>query len=393
MTYDSIMIHYGELSTKGYNKKQFIKQLLDNVRVALKPFGVESRGDRDHIYVALNGANAETVLARLQEISGIQKMSLITRVDAEISAMQEAALSLMRQEEGATFKVEVRRADKTFPLDSYGVARAIGGYLLTHEIKKTVDVHAPEVTLHVNIREEGCYLSCHEYPGLGGYPLGMNGKVTLLLSGGIDSPVAAYALLRRGIKIECLHFASPPYTQAAVIDKLKDLLIQLNTYQADIRLDVVPFTKLQEAIYKYVPEPYCITIMRRMMMRIAVLVAKKRKALALATGESIGQVASQTLESLDVINEVTNFPILRPLAVEDKLSIIETSKRIGTYDISIRPYEDCCTIFKPKKPKTKPRLDECLEYEASWDYAPMVEECANNLTTYYLSEGKEIFPK
>lgn len=246
-------------------------------------------------------------------------------------------------------------------------------------------MHTPEGKLKILINDNEAYLSLHDYPGLGGYPLGMNGKVTLLLSGGIDSPVAAFSLIRRGIKIECLHFASPPYTSASVIDKLQDILKELNEFQMDIKLQIVPFTKLQEEIYKYVAEPYCITIMRRMMMRIGTEVAKRNNALAVATGESIGQVASQTLESIQVINEVTNFPILRPLATMDKLSIIDASKKINTYEISIRPYEDCCTIFKPKRPKTKPRLDECLKYEEKFDYKSLIEEAVDNLETIYIS--------
>ena len=211
------------------------------------------------------------------------------------------------------------------------------------------------------------------------------GKATMLLSGGIDSPVAAYSLLRRGIKIECVHFASPPYTSEAVIDKLKDILYLLTPYQSDIRLDVVPFTKIQEAIYEHVPEPYCITIMRRMMVRIAAKLASSRGSLAIASGESIGQVASQTLESMQVINEVTSFPFLRPLCVNDKVDVIDKAKEIGTFDISIRPFEDCCTIFKPRHPKTKPDLAHCLRYEALFDYEKMIEEAINGISPIFVS--------
>lgn len=393
MNYDSLMIHYGELSTKGNNRKQFIQCLLHNVRSALKKYGVNVHGDHDHIYVDLQGKDYEPVLSRVQEVSGIQKISLVLKSDKDIEILKKDASELVKQEKGSTFKVAVKRTDKTYPLDSYGIAVALGDAILEGNLEKRVDVHAPEILLKVQVRKEAAYLSCHDYPGLGGYPLGMNGKVTLMLSGGIDSPVAAYALMRRGIKVECLHFAAPPYTQAAVIDKLKDILKILNDYQSDIKLEVVPFTKLQLAIYSNVPEPYCITIMRRMMMRIAVGVAKKNHCLAIATGESIGQVASQTLESMDVINEVTNFPVIRPLAVSDKVSIIEQAEKLGTYEISIRPYEDCCTIFKPRKPKTKPRLDECEAYEAKWDWAPMVQECIEGVHPIYLSEGQEIFPE
>ena len=393
MKYDYIMVHYGELSTKGNNRKQFIQQLVHNVRVALKRFNLISKADRDHIFVFIGENDPMPIIERLQEVSGIQRLSLVAKSEKNVEAMQKAALELIALEKGSTFKVETKRADKTFELDSYGISRAIASAILKADGDRlSVDLHNPDILMKVNLREDACYFSCHDYPGLGGYPLGMNGKVTMLLSGGIDSPVAAYALIRRGIRVECLHFASPPYTSSAVIDKLTDILKELNDYQADIRLDVVPFTKLQEAIYANVPEPYCITIMRRMMMRIATRHAQKRHCLAVATGESIGQVASQTLESIGVINEVTNFPILRPLATEDKLSIIATSKRIHTYEISIKPFEDCCTIFKPRSPKTKPHLDECEEYEARFDYATLVEEAVEGTKPIFVSEG-EVLPQ
>ena len=393
MIADTLMIHYGELSTKGDNRKAFIACLLHNVRVALKPFGLLCKADRDHIYVYLEGKDPAPVIERLQEVSGIQRISVVAKVEPTLEAMQEATLRLLEDEGNVkAFKLDVKRVDKTFPMDSYGLTCAIADYVLDHS-RFTVDLHEPDAKVKLTLRADAAYLSCHDELGLGGYPLGMVGKVTMLLSGGIDSPVAAYALIRRGIRVECLHFASPPYTSWAVVDKLKDLLACLNTYQADIKLQILPFTKLQEAIYENVPEPYCITIMRRMMIRLAVAVAKKNKALAIATGESIGQVASQTLESVGVIEEVTNFPVLRPLCVEDKLSIIEKSKRLGTYDISIRPYEDCCTIFKPKRPKTKPKLADCLFYESKFDYQALIDECLQGIETIYFSEGKEVEKK
>ena len=392
MKADMLLIHFGELSTKGDNRKVFIAALLHNIRLALKPFELSARGDRDHIYVALEGHDPAPVIARLKEVSGIQRISLVVEVPSDIEAMKAASLELIREEKGLKrFKVDVKRVDKRFPLDSYGVACAIADHILEAEEGYEVDLHEPEIRVKVTLRSDTTFLSCHDELGLGGYPLGMIGKVTMLLSGGIDSPVAAFSLIRRGIKVECLHFASPPYTSMAVIDKLKDILAALNVYQQDIKLQVLPFTKLQDAIYANVPEPYCITIMRRMMIRLALAMAKKNHCLAIATGESIGQVASQTLESIGVIEEVANsFPILRPLCVEDKLSIIEKSKKIGTYDISIRPYEDCCTIFKPKRPKTRPHLDECLEYESRFDYESLIQECLQGVTTICYSAGQEV---
>ncbi len=393
MNYDSLMIHYGELSTKGNNRKQFIQALLHNVRGALKPFNVECRGDHDHIYVSLGEKDFHPILARLQDVPGIQKISLVARSEKDIEILKKEACELISLEKGKTFKVDVKRTDKAYPLDSYGIAVALGDAILEAHPDLSVDVHNPDIVLKAQIRKEGANLSCHDYPGEGGYPMGMNGKVTMLLSGGIDSPVAAYALMRRGIKVECLHFAAPPYTSDAVLDKLKDLLKALNEYQSDIKLEVVPFTELQLAIYSHVPEPYCITIMRRMMLRIAEGVARKNKCLAIATGESIGQVASQTLASMQTINAVTSYPIMRPLCCSDKLQIIETAQKINTYEISIRPYEDCCTIFKPRKPKTKPRIEECEKFEAKWDWQSQVKECIDGLKAIYLSEGEEVFSR
>ena len=387
------LIRYGELGTKGDNRKVFINKLSKNIRSSLKGFpGLEIISDRDHTYVYLNDEDPEAVLALLQDISGIQRISLVLPCDKDVESLQKLCLEELSKSNGKTFKVNVKRHDKRYHLSSYELCVAIADYILDNSSYE-VDVHNPDAKLNIELREDGAYLSLHEYPGAGGYPLGMNGKVLLLLSGGIDSPVAAYSLLRRGIKVECLHFAAPPYTSNAVIDKLEDLVGVLNRYQDKIMVSVVPFTKLQEDIYKHVAEPYCITIMRRMMLRIATIVAKNNHCLAIATGESIGQVASQTLDSMQTINEVTNFPIIRPLACSDKLDIIHTSQKIGTYEISIRPYEDCCTIFKPKKPKTKPSIKDCLYYEKQWDWQSQVEQCASPLSYFLMEQGKRKDPE
>ena len=387
MKCDTLMIHYGELSTKGENKRAFIRELAKNIRHALKDFPtLEITYDRDHTYVKLHDEPVEEVLPRLQGVSGIQRISLVYQSPKDWDILKDNALSLLLQEQGKTFKVRARRADKSYPIHSMEMMQKLGEYLLEHS-NFTVDVHQPDVVLNVEIRQDAAYLYAHSYPGAGGYPLGMNGKAMMMLSGGIDSPVAAYLLLRRGIRIETLHFAAPPYTSDAVLDKLKDILAQLNVYQSDIRLNIVPFTKLQLAIYQNVDEPYCITIMRRMMYRIADRVAKSHHCLALASGESVGQVASQTLDSMIAINAVTNYPVLRPLAVSDKVETIELAKKIGTYDISIRPYEDCCTIFKPKKPKTKPKIEDCERYEKRFDYESLIDECVKNISVIIMEDG------
>lgn len=390
MLYNELLIHFGELSTKGLNKKRFIQQLAKNIRHSLKAQALVGtvQTDRDHLYILFDEpTDILPYVDILQRISGIQKITPVLRCELDIKKIKEASLTLAKEQEFETFKVACRRANKAFPLDSFGVMREVGGFLLVSLKTKKVDVHNPDLTLNIEIRDDYAYLSFVNYPGCGGYPLGTNGKVLHLLSGGIDSPVAAYLLLRRGILVEMIHFAAPPYTSERVVDKLTSLMKKLNLYQARIRLHIIPFTDLQLSIYKHAAEPYCITIMRRMMMRISSRLADKLGLPAISTGESIGQVASQTLNSMKVINEVTNTPIIRPLAVFDKLEIIKISKDIDTYDISIEPYEDCCTIFKPKKPRTNPRSKDCEFYEKQWDYESQIASCLENERIIDVEEG------
>lgn len=390
MLYNELLIHFGELSTKGLNKKRFIQQLAKNIRHSLKAQALVGtvQTDRDHLYILFDEpTDILPYVDILQRISGIQKITPVLRCELDIKKIKEATLTLAKEQEFETFKVACRRANKAFPLDSFGVMREVGGFLLVSLKTKKVDVHNPDLTLNIEIRDDYAYLSFVNYPGCGGYPLGTNGKVLHLLSGGIDSPVAAYLLLRRGILVEMIHFAAPPYTSERVVDKLTSLMKKLNLYQARIRLHIIPFTDLQLSIYKHAAEPYCITIMRRMMMRISSRLADKIGLPAISTGESIGQVASQTLNSMKVINEVTNTPIIRPLAVFDKLEIIKISKDIDTYDISIEPYEDCCTIFKPKKPRTNPRSKDCEFYEKQWDYESQIASCLENERIIDVEEG------
>ena len=391
MKYDYIMVRFGELSTKGKNKKEFIKVLANNIRFALSDFnGVEIISQFDHIYVKLNENEPQKVIEVLQDISGIQGLSLVLKTDEDIENLKKVCLELVKQEEGKTFKVHSKRANKKYPIISDQINREIAKVVLQNTSLK-VDVHNPDILISVEIREEGAYVFTHTYKGAGGYPLGVGGKIMHMLSGGIDSPVAAYLLMKRGIKIECIHFASPPYTNAGVIEKLKDLLGKLNKYQAEIRLNIIPFTKLQEEIYKECDESYAITIMRRMMFRLADRLAKRRRCLAISSGESVGQVASQTLDSMNVINAVTNMPVLRPVVCYDKLDIIDLARKIDTFDISIRPFEDCCTIFAPKNPKTRPSMEEVIKYEAKWDFESMIEEALNNIEVIYVKKEKELF--
>ena len=387
--YDYIMVRFGELSTKGKNKKDFIRTLYHNIKSALSDYPDVSIQTRyDHIYVYLNDHDYHEIVEILQDISGIHALSLVYRLEKDVEQIKEKALAFIQLEEGKTFKVKVRRSDKRFEFNSDQITRFVAGHILRNTDLK-VDVHNPDILLNIEIRDEAAYIFVKTFEGAGGYPLGVGGKAMHMLSGGIDSPVAAYLMMKRGVKIECIHFASPPYTQEAVIYKLQDLLKILNRYQPSIRLNIVPFTKIQEAIYDNSDESYCITLMRRMMYRLAARLAKRRKCLVISNGESIGQVASQTLNSLAVINGVTNMPVIRPCAVMDKIEIIKLSNKIKTYDISIRPYEDCCTIFTPKNPKTMPSLEDVERYESKVDYDALIEEALNNIEVKTIEKNNE----
>ena len=386
MKYDQIMVRFGELSTKGKNKKDFINTLARNIRNALSDYSnLEYIVKLDHIYIVLNDNDPDEIIGILQGISGIHALSLVLKTNDEIDNVKKVCLELIKQEEGKTFKVHARRANKKYPIVSDQINREIASVVLKNTSLK-VDVHNPDILLSLEMRDDGCYIFTKTFKGAGGYPLGVGGKIMHMLSGGIDSPVAAHLLMKRGLKIECIHFASPPYTNIGVIEKLKDLLGKLNTYQESIRLNVIPFTKIQEKIYEVSDESYAITIMRRMMFRLASELAKRHHCPAVSSGESVGQVASQTIDSMNVINEVTNTPILRPLVTYDKLDIIELARKIDTYEISIRPFEDCCTIFAPKNPKTKPSLEKAIEYENKFDYKTMIEEALNNIEVIYVKK-------
>ncbi|MCQ2801392.1 MAG: tRNA 4-thiouridine(8) synthase ThiI [Bacilli bacterium] len=391
MIYDHIMVRFGELSTKGKNKTDFIRTLAKNIKNALADYSeIQVITQYDHIYVKLNGLEPEGIIEILQDVSGIHSLSLVLKTDPDIENLKNISLEMVKAEEGKTFKVHAKRANKKYPIISDQINREIAGHILRNTDLK-VDVHNPDILVSVEIREEGAYMFTHTYPAAGGYPLGVGGKTMLMLSGGIDSPVAAYLLMKRGIRIECVHFASPPYTNAGVIEKLKDLLGKLNKYQPEIRLNIIPFTKIQEDIYKYCDESYAITIMRRMMFRIAERMARRRRCLAISTGESVGQVASQTLDSMQVINEVTRMPVIRPVVCYDKEDIIKLARKIDTFEISIRPFEDCCTIFAPKNPKTKPDYKKCLEFEEKWDWESEINEAVKNAEVIYINKNSSLF--
>jgi tRNA uracil 4-sulfurtransferase len=377
MNVEYILIRYGEMTTKGKNRGRFTSILRENVRNRLKSYeNIKITATRDRMYIKLNGEDHEKVAANLKEVFGIHTFSFARKVDTELEAIKKGALEAIEElgDSVKTFKVNVQRSYKQFPLNTPQLNRELGGHILQNTENLTVDVHNPDVSVRVEVRDDATYITCGEEYGAGGYPVGVGGKVMLLLSGGIDSPVAAYMLLKRGVSIEAIHFESPPFTSDRAKQKVMDLASKLTRYCKRVTLHVIPFTEIQKMIHKEMPASYTMTIMRRIMLRIAEQVSVERKALALATGESLGQVASQTLDSMHTINEVTNYPVLRPLLAMDKLEIMEIAKKIDTYDISIRPYEDCCTIFTPANPTTKPKRDKVARFESRFDFTDLINK-------------------
>lgn len=386
MEYKYIVIRYGEIGTKGKNKKDFIKCLFKNVKNALKDNEKLNFINRyDRLYIELNGTDPKELYSKLEMISGISSFSPVYFMERSMEALEKTVEEVIKDIEFDTFKVDAKRADKTFEIESMEINRRIATIILKNKDVK-VDVHNPSLRFNIEVRNEGIYLYFEKHKGVGGYPLGIGGKALVLLSGGIDSPVACFEMMKRGVTIECIHFASFPYTSKAAEEKVYDLAHKLNALQPNIKLHIISFTKLQEAIYEHVDESYAITIMRRMMYRISELVAKKNNCLALVSGESIGQVASQTLNSMQVINDVTNYPMIRPLACFDKIEIIDIARKIDTYDISIRPFEDCCTIFTPKNPVTKPNLETAINYENKFNYKELIDEIMENINTVIIND-------
>ncbi len=375
-----IFIKYGELSTKKDNRKMFIKLLLKNIRRKLEGLEVEINYTTARMYIKTTSKDIDEVVNRLKEVFGIRSIVICDRVNNNKEEIENKIKEIIQTLSFKTFKVETIRSDKSFPISSLEFSRMMGAVVLKNKECK-VDVHNPDLVLNIEIRSEGTYIYTKEVLGLGGYPVGVQGKGLLMLSGGIDSPVAGYLALKRGVDLECLYFESPPHTSLEAKNKVIKLASIIDKYSGNIKVHVVPFTELQEAIYKNVPDTYIITIMRRMMYRIAERVSKRRNCKVIINGESIGQVASQTLTSMSVINNVTNYPVIRPVACLDKLEIIDIANKIDTYETSILPYEDCCTIFVPRHPVINPELSKCIEYENLFDYEPLLEKCIDNIET------------
>ena len=370
-----ILIKYGELTTKKDNRNFFINTLENNIKNLLKEENVNIYKDRVRMYIECD--NALKIKEKLEKVFGILGIAIAYKVNNNYEDVLKKSLEIMDKSQ-KTFKVVTKRSDKSFPISSMEYSKKLGALILKNS-NFLVDVHNPDITLTVEIRREGTFIYTDLFKGLGGYPVGIQGKGLLMLSGGIDSPVAGYLTLKRGVDVECLYFESPPHTSMEAKEKVLKLARILNNYSGKIKVHIVPFTKMQEAIYKNCPDNYMITIMRRMMYRIADIYAEKIGAKIIINGESIGQVASQTLNSMYTINSVTNKPVIRPVACLDKLEIIDIAKKIGTYETSILPYEDCCTIFVPKHPVINPVLEKCLAYEKNFDYESILEETINNI--------------
>ncbi len=377
-----ILIKYGELTTKKQNRTLFIQTLANNINEVLKDEEITLIKNRVRMFIEVKlEERMPYIITKLQKIFGIHSIVLAYESNNNIEQLKKNILEVTKNIDFKTFKVETKRSNKNFPITSTAFNNIIGGLILKNINNIKVDVHNPDYTLKLEIREKNTYIYGKEYQGAGGYPVGVAGKGLLMLSGGIDSPVAGYLAMKRGIKIECIYFESPPHTSIMAKNKVKKLVEELKEYQSDIKLHIINFTNIQENIYKNINKDYMITIMRRMMYRISEKVMQKRNCLVLINGESVGQVASQTLTSMQVINAVTSIPIIRPVACLDKLEIIAIAKKIGTYETSILPYEDCCTIFLPKHPVINPQKEKCEEYEKKFNYQNLINETIENMQT------------
>lgn len=383
-----ILIKYGELTTKKDNRGFFIKTLRKNILNKLTDYNIEIKDDYYRMFIYCEESDIDKIISILKSIFGIHEIVIcISSTDTSILNIKNISLDIMKNKTFKTFKVETNRSDKSYPIKSMEINNIIGGHILKN-INCKVDVHNPDYLLNIEIRCEGVYIYENRIKGLGGYPVSTLGRGLLMLSGGIDSPVAGYLTIKRGVELYYLYFESRPHTSIEARNKVITLARKLEKYNSNGKLLVVNFTKIQEAIYKNLDPDYLITIMRRMMYRIAQRVAKKNKCLAVVNGESIGQVASQTLSSILSVNDVTNFPILRPLCSFDKLDIIDIAKKIDTYETSILPYEDCCTVFVPKHPVINPNLKHIYHEESLYDFSELLDEAVNNIEIVDLKEVK-----
>ena len=374
-----ILIKYGELSTKKANINLFLKQLKDNINFALKDIDANIKFDKGRMFIEPGEDNFDKVTEVLGHVFGIHEYDVAYKLTTkDFDEIGNTVLKLVKSMEFTTFKVETKRSDKKYPIESMEFSRKIGAVILKNLEGKKVDVHNPDLHVHIEIRLDAVYIYFNSLMGIGGYPVGVAGKGLLMLSGGIDSPVAGYMAIKRGVKLECLYFESPPHTSIEAKNKVIDLARKLSLYNNDIKLHVINFTHIQQEILKNCPHEYLVTIMRRMMYRISERIARSGNCKILVNGESIGQVASQTLTSMNVINETVKIPVIRPLACFDKNEIIAIAKKIDTYETSILPFEDCCTVFVPEHPVINPDVDLAREYENRLEWEDMIYEAIHN---------------
>lgn len=390
--YDVILVRFGEMTLKKKNYNTFLKAIKNNIKRKLKKFAnLELKEARHRLYIILNGHDQDEVLNELNTVVGLSSYSLCKKVDKDFDLIADSAIEIINYEKynkKITFKVETNRSDKSFAYNSLEISREVSKRILPKVPGLVVDVHNPELVLSIDFRTEGVFVYTSSHPGLGGYPGGMAGTGLVMMSGGIDSPVASFLTIKKGVNVKAIHFYSPPHTSVMSLQKVIDLCERLCHYTPNGKMDllIVPFTEIQEKIYRSVDEPYIITIMRRIMYKIAHQVCLEQGIDSIINGESIGQVASQTIESMRVVNEVTNIPILRPLLTYDKTEIMDIARKIKTYDISIRPYDDCCTIFIPKHPVIKPTISKALREEAKCEFDQEITKAIQNIEVIKLND-------
>ena len=390
MQFDHLLVRYGELTLKGTNRKMFVNQLKDNVKRALIPLrGYHVKGKRDRMYIELSPeADINEIIQRLSKVYGIKSISPVIKIDKNEEKINQSAIQLSQDfVKGSTFKVDVKRVDKSFRLDTYELQGQVGGAILKENNNITVNVKNPDYEIKIEVRMDAIYIYEKVIAGAGGLPVGTGGKTLLMLSGGIDSPVAGIEVMKRGVTVEAIHFHSPPFTSEKAKDKVIELTRILAERVGPIKLHLVPFTEIQKQINKVVHPRYTMTSTRRMVMRISDKVVHQINANAIVNGENLGQVASQTLKSMYAINHVTATPVLRPLLTLDKEDIIKKAKELGTFETSIQPYEDCCTIFTPKNPVTEPDFDKVVKYESVFNFDEMIENAVENIETLTIDQN------
>lgn len=390
MQFDHLLVRYGELTLKGTNRKMFVNQLKDIVKRALIPLrGYHVKGKRDRMYIELSPeADINEIIQRVSKVYGIKSISPVIKIDKNEEKINQSAIQLSQDfVKGSTFKVDVKRVDKSFRLDTYELQRQVGGAILKENNNITVNVKNPDYEIKIEVRMDAIYIYEKVIAGAGGLPVGTGGKTLLMLSGGIDSPVAGIEVMKRGVTVEAIHFHSPPFTSEKAKDKVIELTRILAERVGPIKLHLVPFTEIQKQINKVVHPRYTMTSTRRMMMRISDKVVHQINANAIVNGENLGQVASQTLKSMYAINHVTATPVLRPLLTLDKEDIIKKAKELGTFETSIQPYEDCCTIFTPKNPVTEPDFDKVVKYESVFNFDEMIENAVENIETLTIDQN------